>query len=164
MKTLIFLVSVFLISYTVFSQEKAEVEYKGGARALSKLLSRETRGYESEDDHPYVKLTRCFLVQFSLDTAGRMNDDITVVSNFPLDSMPYIMAFMKKTEGNWINHSGQTINVVFPFSFLYDDGSGAVKNKRCDLVATNFSKWTKSKTVILEPLIDIIGPTIYDYR
>jgi hypothetical protein len=160
MKTLIFLVSVFLTSHTVFSQTKPEVEYKGGIRALGKMMR--CTDEETDDDHPLVKTTRCFLVEFSLDTIGRMKDDITFIANIPLDSMPSIMTFMKKTEGNWVNHSGQTVHVLFPFTFLYDDGSGAVKNKRCDLVAANFVKWTKSKTVILEPLVTTIYPTTHD--
>ena len=158
MKHLAFIVFV-IMTFPCFSQSKVEVEYRGGINALAKIILKTTTDRERESEYMDVQTNRFYSVEFTLDSSGKIKDKVMIISTSTLDIDPAIIGLMKRTEGNWINHSGHDIDVIFPISFLYHDGLGSENNRRCDLTATSFSNWKKNETVILETLVTTIFPT-----
>src|SRR5882724_2313601 len=126
-----------------FSQTPFPVEYRGGQHALDKLLSRTTTGDMLDSGHPEVRTNRYYAVEFSLDSAGKMGDNLSIVSTAVWDIEPLIFEWMKKSQGNWINHTGHTVQVIIPMAFLYDDLSKPLDKQPMDWKAVNFSNWQK---------------------
>src|SRR5450631_1643763 len=119
-----FLVVLFVLqTYSSFSQTTVQVEYRGGTNALSKLFSKSINDRSNNTENVDVRSNRFYSVEFSVDPRGHVMDNIVIVSTSTIDIDSTIIEFMKKVESNWINHSGKSIDVVLPISFLYKDES-----------------------------------------
>src|SRR5450631_4367752 len=156
-----FLVVLFMLqTYSSFSQPTVQVEYRGGTNALTKLFSKSINDRSNNTENAEVRSNRFYSVEFSLDPTGHIMDNVVIVSTSTIDIDSTIVGFMRKVEGNWINHSGHNIDVVLPISFIYKDESVRLTNTQCPLTTTSFSKWKKREQVVLEPLIITILPTM----
>jgi hypothetical protein len=157
-----FFVVLFIFqTFSSFSQTSVQVEYRGGTNALTKLFSKSISDRSSNTENLDVRSNRFYSVEFSLDPKGHIMDNFVIVSTSTIDIDSTIVLFMKKVEGNWINHSGKSIAVVLPISFLYKDSSVRLSNTQCTLTTTSFSKWNKKEIQVLEPLIITIQPTMH---
>ncbi len=119
---LLFFTGILLSGYTI-GQSGSLVEYKEGKRKLNRLLGNAyvNNLMKAYDPEPDTNAQYCDVL-FSVDSSGKIGDRIGVTMLGDTTKPPtQVIEIIRKTDGQWINHTGRTIWVEQSFSYRYKD-------------------------------------------
>ncbi len=130
------------------------IEFKGGDTAMTKsifiYLSRNKGCYTNVSDEDR-KGNKYFIVTMKIDENGRLGEECTILGIQDTTILKVIYTAIRRTDGQWINHTGSPKTVILPIYYLYEDYTKREEKKPVE--HNFFFNPAQSDVICLKPFV-----------
>ena len=138
------------------------VDYQGGIKTFYRLL---TKNLQVTDEMAKKDANSTFNVIIGVQPNGNM-DHIEITSIGDSTGTGMILGVVKKSQSQWISHSGTDQLVNFQIYFYHDDEKSDFKpgiSPNTPTINTQYYvNWESKAMIHLEPIVVVSFPTIMD--
>jgi hypothetical protein len=152
-------ISLFFWNSEAFSQSNDSlIGYKGGLERLKRdiIKALPTIFYKKEGPEDfYIEYNRYYEAIMKINKDGTIDKSILIFSFMDTVKMPFIINAIHKTDGKWINYTGEDQIIVLPLHFLYVGNDLSRSPEMPFMREDYYLNWTKSKLIYFEPIVSI---------